>query len=67
MRYALDALCPECLVELGVDADISGTHGLLGERDDGLNGGRGTLLEGLSVDVLVHVDGVLAGDDVLEG
>lgn len=67
MGHALDALCPERLVELGVDADISGAHGLLGEGDDGLNGGRGALLEGLSVDVLVHVDSVLAGDDVLEG
>ena len=67
MGHALDALCPERLVELGVDADIGGAHGLLGEGDDGLNGGRGALLEGLSVDVLVHVDSVLAGDDVLEG
>ena len=62
----LDALRPERLVELGVEADVLGAHGLLGELDDRLYGMGGTLLEGAAVDALVEVDGVLAGHDILE-
>ena len=67
MGDVLDATCPERLVELGVDADVGGAHGLLGEVDDGLDGPGRTLLEGAAVHALVEVDGVFAGDDVLEG
>ena len=63
----LDALCPESLVELGVEADVGGTHGLLGELDYGLDGMGGPLLERTAVHALVQVDGVLPGDDVLGG
>jgi hypothetical protein len=67
VRHALDTLGPELLVELGVDADVARAHRLLGKLDDGLDGVRGALLEGAAVDVFVEVDGVFAGDDVLEG
>ena len=67
MRNGLDALRPECLVELGVEADVRGAHRLLGELDDGLDGPGSTLLEGAAVDALVQVDGVFAGHDILEG
>ena len=67
MGHALDATGPEFLVELGVDADVGGAHRLLRELDNGLDGVRGALLEGAVVDALVQVDGVFAGDDVLEG
>ena len=62
----LDALGPERLVELGVEADVGGAHRLLREVDDGLDGVGGALLEGAAVDTLVEVDGVLAGHDILE-
>jgi len=48
------------LVELWVKSDILGSHSLLGELDDLLDSGWGTLLEGYIVDSLVKVDGVLA-------
>ena len=65
--HALDALRPESLVELGVDADVGRAHRLLRELDHGLDGMGGPLLERAAVDALVEVDGVFAGDDVLEG
>ena len=67
MGHALDALGPDRLVELGVEADVGGAHGLLGELDYGLDGMGGPLLERTAVHALVQVDGVFAGDDVLEG
>ena len=66
MGDGLDALRPERLVELGVEADVGGAHRLLRELDDGLDGVGGALLEGAAVDALVEVDGVLAGHDILE-
>ena len=66
MGNRLDALCPESLVELGVEADVLGAHGLLGELDHRLDSMGGTLLEGATVHALVQVDGVFTGDDVLE-
>ena len=63
----LDALRPECLVELGVEADVRGAHRLLRKVNDGLDGVGGTLLEGAAVNTLVEVDGVFAGHDILEG
>ena len=65
--HALDAAGPERLVELGVDTDVLGAHRLLGKVDDGLDGVGGTLLEGAAVHALVEVDGVLPGNDILEG
>ena len=67
VRNGLDALRPERLVELGVEADVRGAHRLLGEVDDGLDGPRSALLEGAAVDALVKVDGVFARYDVFEG
>lgn len=67
MGNRLDALCPESLVELGVEADVGGAHRLLGKVDDGLDGPGSALLEGAAVDALVEVDGVFAGHDILEG
>ena len=67
MGYALDTLCPESLVELRVDADVGGAHRLLRELDHGLDGMGSPLLERPAVHTLVQVDGVFAGDDVLEG
>ena len=64
--HALDALRPEGLVELGVDADVGRAHRLLRELDHGLDGMGGPLLERAAVDALVKVDGVFAGDDVFE-
>ena len=46
MLDGLDTLGPDLLVQARVDTDIGGTHGLLGEGLDGLDGVRGTLLEG---------------------
>ena len=63
----LDTTGPQRLVEFGVEPDIRGAHCLLGELYNGLDGMGGTLLEGAAVDTLVEVDGVFAGDDVLEG
>ena len=66
MRHALDTLGPECLVELGVDADIGGAHRLLRKGYYVLHSGGGPLLEGATVYMLVQVDGVFTGDNVLE-
>ncbi len=62
----LDALCPESLVEFGVETDVRGAHRLVREVNDGLDGPGGALLEGAAVDALVEVDGVFAGHDILE-
>lgn len=67
MRNALDTLCPDGLVKLGIEADVLGAHRLLCEVDYRLDGMRGPLLEGATVYELVQVDGVFTGDDVLEG
>lgn len=45
----LDTVGPDSLVQGGVKTDINGTHGLLSEGLDGLNGMGSTLLE-LSVE-----------------
>lgn len=65
--HALDTLGPDRLVELGVEANVLGAHGLLSELDHRLDGMGGPLLEGATVHALVQVDGVFTGDDVLEG
>lgn len=67
MRHALNTALPQRLVELGVNADVGGAHGLLRELDDALDGLGRPLLERGAVHTLVQVDGVFAGDDVLEG
>lgn len=67
MGNRLDTLRPHSLVKLGVDSHIRSAHRLGGEVDDRLDGPRSTLFEGSAVHALVHVDGVLPGDDILEG
>ena len=62
-----DAGGPNVLVELGVDPDVLGPHGLGGELLDGLDGAGGSLLEGRLVDHLGEVDGVVPGDEVRLG
>merc|ERR1711934_1163757 len=57
-------LAPDLLVELGVDSDVLRAHLLEGKALDGLDGPE---LAALAVDALVQVDGVLAGDDLLDG
>ncbi len=64
--HGLDALGPDGLVELGIQADVGGAHRLLRKVNHRLNGPGGALLERAAVHALVQVDGVLAGDDVLE-
>ena len=66
MGHGLDALGPDGLVELGVQADVGGAHRLLRKVNHRLNGPGSALLERAAVHALVQVDGVLAGDDVLE-
>lgn len=46
VRDVLDTGGPDGLVEASINADVLGAHMLLGERADGLDGRRGTLLEG---------------------
>lgn len=67
MRHALNTSLPHCLVQLRVNPNIGSAHSLLSEGNDGLDAAGRALLERLAVDVLVEVDSVLAGDDVLEG
>ena len=67
VRHVLNTLRPESLVELGVEADVLGAHRLLREIYNGFDGPRCALLERAAVHPLVDMDGVLAGDDVLEG
>lgn len=45
VRNGLDTLCPQRLVELGVNTDVRGTHRLLCKLDDRLDGPGSTLLE----------------------
>jgi len=63
----LDTLRPDSLVEFGVEPHIGGPHCLLGEVDHGFDGPGGTLFEGAAVHALVKVNGVLPGNDILEG
>ena len=64
---SLYSLRPDSLVELGVQADVGGTHRLLRKVNHRLNGPGSVLLERAAVEALVRVDRALAGDDVLEG
>lgn len=56
-----DSLGPDVFVQASVDAHVLGTHLLLGELPDLLDGPRSALLESDFVDTLRHVDGALAG------
>lgn len=49
VRDTLDAGFPDLLVELGVKADVLGTHSPLSKIPDGLDGARSALLEGNTV------------------
>lgn len=57
---ATDTALPHLLVQLGVDANVLDTHGLLCKLDDLLDGLGRALLELDIVHALVQVDGVLA-------
>jgi len=61
-RYVTYTAAPDELVELGIDTDILGSHRLLGELLDLLDGFRSLLLKGGLVGVLGKVDGVVTGD-----
>lgn len=63
----LDSRFPDLLVQLGVEADVLGAHGLLSESADLLDSPGGPLLESYAMDALVEVDGVFAGDDISDG
>ena len=62
---ALDAALPDGLVELWGETHVGGAHVHAGELLDLLDGSWRSLLEGDAVQPLVHVDGVLAGNNVL--
>eukprot|EP00962_Isochrysis_galbana_P023836 scaffold7258_cov122-Isochrysis_galbana.AAC.6 len=64
-RHALDALAPQKLVELGVEANIRRAHHLLGKRLHLLHRARRALLEPNLVQQLAQVDGVLASHHIL--
>lgn len=49
MRNVLNTMAPDSLVKLGVDTDILGSHQLLNEALDSLDGGGGALLEGPTI------------------
>lgn len=66
MGHILNTLGPQLLVQLGINAHVLGAHRLLCELHHALYGPRGALLERAAVHALVHVDRILAGDDVLE-
>ena len=61
------SLRPEVLVESGINPDIVGSHLLLSKLLDLLDGPWGPVLEANTVEPLVQVDGVLAGNDLTHG
>jgi hypothetical protein len=65
VRNRLNSLCPNSLVELGVETNVGCAHRLLSEGDNRFHGPRGTLFEGAAMHAFVEVDSVFAGDDVL--
>ena len=66
MRYTLNTLGPQRLVELRVETYITRTHRFLCKLDDTLHCPWCTLLEAAAVHELVQMDGVFACDDVSE-
>merc|ERR1719436_234279 len=56
-----DAMAPHVLVQLGVNADVHGAHGLKRELADLPDRTRGPSLELDLVQALVHVDGLVPG------
>ena len=59
-----DTLVPDVLVEPGVDPDVLGSHLLLSKLLDLLDSPGRLVLEPDSMQPLVHVDRVLAGNDL---
>lgn len=64
VRDVLDSLSPDRRVESRFENNLLGTHVLLSESLDGLDGGRSAVLESFTVDASVEVNRVLAGDNV---
>ena len=64
--HALDALSPQCLVELRVDADVLGAHRLLRKVDDRLDSVRRPLLERTTMHALVQVHSIFARYNILQ-
>jgi hypothetical protein len=62
--HILHSAAPNKLVELGIDTDILGSHGLLSELLNFLDGTRSSLLESNLVGILCKVDGIVAGDEI---
>lgn len=62
----LDTANPQCLVELGVQPNISRPHRFTGEFDDGFHGPRSTLFEGAAVHEFVQMNSVFASYNILK-
>lgn len=67
VRDGFDTHFPDLLVQLWVETNVLGSHVFSGELLDGLDCPWRSLLELHSVDVLVQMDGVVSGDDVVDG
>merc|ERR1719249_76785 len=63
---ALDTLGPKMFVQAGIDTDILRSHLLLGKVTDRLDGPGSAPLGTDTEDALVHVNGVLASDDLID-
>merc|ERR1719186_1259693 len=62
-----DTLGPDGLVQASIDPDVLGSHLLLSKLLDLLDGPGRLVLEPDSMQSLVHVDRVLAGNDLAHG
>ena len=67
MRNGLDTPRPDSLVEFRIQSDVGCAHCFSCEFDDGFDSMGCTLLKRATVNTLMEVDGVFAGDDVFEG
>ena len=67
MRNILNTLRPQRLIQLRVNSNIFSTHSLLRKQNNLFDSVRRTMFESTTVYALVHMDGVFARDDVLEG
>jgi hypothetical protein len=66
MRNGLDSLCPNLLIQLRVQPNITRAHRLLGKLNDRFDGPRCSLFEGSAVDMFMQMNGIFTSDDVLQ-